>query len=309
MNTPTIAMQGMRFSAATGPCRRRSPAALVGAMLCALGAGCAAPPPPIELDLGRARIVSMPALPNLDVSGLPGGKAMGAAVGAGSGSGYGALIGGAACAATGPFIALCLAAVLPTTTAIGAVSGAAIGAARTEGLGAMEAKTKALRTEMAATPYNDLLARQLQARLPDAAVFGALAAAPAASAAMSLPEIESDRPWTIEVGVSEVGTEGKSEFAMRLVTTVRIRHAGTARFWQIAKEVQSDTELTIEQWMANDAAALHEVLDRCLQQAAGQLGTDIDRPARDPSARARPASKYSTSCGDRSAPLVKASGA
>jgi len=126
---------------------------------------------------------------------------------------------------------------------------------------------------------------------------------------MSLPEIESDRPWTIEVGVSEVGTEGKSEFAMRLVTTVRIRHAGTARFWQIAKEVQSDTELTIEQWMANDAAALHEVLDRCLQQAAGQLGTDIDRPARDPSARARPASKYSTSCGDRSAPLVKASGA
>jgi hypothetical protein len=61
--------------------------------------------------------------------------------------------------------------------------------------------------------------------------------------------------------------------------------------------------------MANDAAALHEVLDRCLQQAAGQLGTDIDRPARDPSARARPASKYSTSCGDRSAPLVKASGA
>ena len=307
MNTPTIALQAVRFSAGASPSRRLIPGAWMAAMLCALAAGCATPPPPAQLDLGRARIVPMSASPALDVSGLPGGKAAGAAVGAGSGSGYGALIGGAACAATGPFFALCLAAVLPATTAIGAVSGAAIGAARTESVGAIEAKTKALGTEMAATPYNDLLARQLQTRLPDAAVFGGGASAPAASSAMSLPEIASDRPWTIEVGVTEVGTEGKREFALRLVTIVRISHPGTARLWQTAKEVQSDTELTIDQWMANDAAAMHEVLDQCLQQAARQLGADIERPARDASGRASAASKYSTSCADRIAPPAQAS--
>ncbi len=310
MNTPKIAKPATRSGAGPSLVPRPGLRAFMAASVCALAAGCASPPPPSELDLGRARIVSMAAPPALDVSGLPGGKAMGAAVGAGSGRGYGALAGGFACMTTGPFFPLCLATVLPATTAIGAVSGAAIGAVRTESIDAMEKKTKALRDEMVATPYSDLLARQLQARLPDTALSGALAVAPAASASaeMPLPEIDADRPWTIEVGVTEVGTEGKSEFALRLVTTVRVRRAGTAKLWQTAKEVQSDTELTIDQWLANDSSALREVLNRCIEHASRQLKSDFDRATRDASGRVSPTARYSTSCGDRARPAMQASG-
>lgn len=279
-------------------------AAILALVACALGAGCASPPPPAALDLAKARIVPMAAAPELDISGLPGGKAVGALLGAGTGSGAGLLVGGAACLATGPFFPLCLAVVLPTTTAIGAISGAAVGAVRTESSGAIETKTRALRDDLVATPYNDMLARQLREQLASDVPLGTIGPVAAATA---LTERDNDRPWTIEVGVTEVGTEGKSEFALRLVTTVRVHRHGTATFWRIAKEVQSDRELTIDQWLADDAGPLHEVLNRCIEQASKQLRTDFDRAARD-AGNLRPAAKYSTSCGDGTAPLVQAKG-
>lgn len=281
----------------TEPSRRRilGPIGLIVAAACVLGAGCSSLPPPADLDLGKARIVPMAAAPALDVSGLPGGKAMGVAVGAGAGSGYGALAGGAACLAAGPLFPICLAAVLPTTAAIGALSGAVVGGSRTESVAAIVAKTKALREEMAATPYNDLLARQLQGH-----VYGD----PVATDAVA----QVDRPWTLEVGVTEVGTEGKGEFALRLVTTLRLRRAGTTTLWQTVKEVQSDTELTIDQWLANDSHALHAVLNRCIEHAAQQLGTNLVRPARDKPGNGQSSSKYSSSCGDVVAPLIQAAG-
>ena len=190
---------------------------------------------------------------------------------------------------------------LPTSAAIGAVGGAIVGAARTEGVGAIELKTKALREEMAATPYNDLLARQLQARLLDTS---AAAASPVAQGG----DAATDSPWTLEVGVTEVGTEGKGEFALRVVTTLRLRRAGTVVLWQTAREVQSDTELTIDRWLANDSMALHAVLNRCIEQAARQLEIDVTRPARDKPGSGRSTSKYSSSCGDTVAPLIQASG-
>jgi hypothetical protein len=248
----------------------------------------------------------MSTTPALDVSGLPGGKGMGAMVGAGSGSGYGALAGGAACLAAGPFFPLCLAVVLPTTAAVGAIGGAVVGAARTESVEAIEVKTKALHGHLVATPYNDLLARQLQSRLQeDSGVNVALAgSSPAVGVAPSLhPEIETDDlPWAVEVGVTEIGTEGKREFALRLVTTLRLRRAGSATVWQTAKEVQSETELSIDQWLSNDSMVLHAVLNRCIQQAARQLGTDLARPALDKPGSGWSASKYSSSCGDVAPP-------
>jgi hypothetical protein len=278
------------------------PVGVMAAMLCALGSGCSSLPPPADLDLGTARIVGMATSPAVDVSGLPGGKAMGVAVGAGAGSGYGALAGGAACLAAGPLFPICLAMVLPTTTAIGAVSGAVIGGKRTESVDAIEAKTRALRDEMAATPYNDLLAHQLQARLLDKP---AASTSPVAQGV----EVETDSPWTLEVGVTEVGTEGKSEFALRLVATLRLRRAGTAVLWQTAREVQSDTELTIDRWLADDSMALHAVLNRCIERAARQLEIDVTRPVPDKPGNGRSAGKHSSSCGDVVAPLVQASGA
>ncbi len=305
MDKPEIAPQATGSKAGAGRRPRQVLAGTLALVVCALGAGCASPPPPAALDLSRARIVPMAAPPALDISGLPGGKAMGAAVGAGAGSGYGALAGGVACLTTGPFLPLCLAVVLPTTTAIGAVSGAAVGAVRTEGTGAIEKKTRVLRDEMAATPYSDMLAGQLRERLASDVPLGTIGPVAAATA---LTERDDDRPWTIEVGVTEVGTEGKSEFALRLVTTVRVHRDGTATFWQVAKEVQSDRELTIDRWLADDAGALHEVLNRCIEQASRQLKTDFDRATRDALGNVRPAAKYSTSCGDGVAPLAQAKG-
>lgn len=305
MYKPEIATQATGSNGEAGPVPRRALAGTLAVVACALAAGCASPPPPAALDLAKARIVPMAAAPKLEIDGLPGGKAMGAAVGAGSGSGYGALAGGAACLATGPFFPLCLAVVLPTTTAIGAVTGAAVGAARTEGIGAIETKTRLLRDDLVATPYNDLLAWQLRERLASDVPLGTIGPVAAATA---LTERDDDRPWTIEVGVTEVGTEGKNEFALRLVTTVRVHRDGTATFWRIAKEVQSDRELTIDQWLADDAGTLHEVLNRCIEQASKQLKTDFDRAARDAAGNVRPAAKYSTSCGDGTAPLVQAKG-
>lgn len=305
MDTAKTAKQATSSTIEPGRVPRRWLIGWTAMLVGALGAGCASPPPPAALDLAKARIVPMSAAPALDVSGLPGGKAVGAIVGAGTGSGAGVLIGGAACLSTGPFFPLCLAVVLPTTTAIGAVSGAAIGAVRTESLGAIETKTKALRDEMAATPYSDMLARQLGERLASDLPLGTMAPV---AAATSLTERDDDRPWTIEVGVTEVGTEGKGEFALRLVTTVRVHRYGTAVFWQVAKEVQSDRELTTDQWLADDAVALHEVLNRCIAQASRQLKTDFDRATHDAAGKLRPAAKYSSSCGDRVAPVVQVSG-
>lgn len=305
MDKPEIVPQATRSNAVAGRRPRRVIAGILALVVCVLGAGCASPPPPAALELAKARIVPMAAVPKLDVSGLPGGKAMGAAVGAGAGSGYGALAGGAACLTTGFFFPLCLAVMLPTTAAIGALSGAAVGAVRTESSDAIEKKTRVLRDDMAATPYSEMLAQQLRERLASDVPFGTLGPLAAATAAN---EADEDRPWTIEVGVTEVGTEGKSEFALRLVTTVRVHRYGTATFWQIAKEVQSDRELTIDRWLVDDAGALHEVLNRCIEQASRQLKTDFDRARRDASGNVRPAAKYSTSCGDGVAPHVQASG-
>lgn len=266
---------------------------LAMAALCSLGAGCASAPPPRDLDLRGARIVPMATVPALDVNGLPGGKAVGATVGAGTGSGAGVVVGAVACLSTGPFFPLCVAALVPTAAGIGAATGLVVGAVRTESSEALELKTKVLKDELVATSYQTLLAQRLQQRLDDDHLLDG----PATDSAAGDPAAGSgDRPWTIEVGVVEVGTEGKNEFALRLVTRLTLRHGSAAAVWQTAKEVQSDTELTTAQWIASDSKALRGVLDRCIHRAAHQLVTDLGRAA--PGQRAPVPSKYSTSCQD-----------
>ena len=211
-------------------------------LLAAAALGCSSLPPPRELDLGRMQVVALDTPPRLDVNALPGGKAAGAGVGAGTGSGAGAVAGAVACIATGPFFPLCVMTVVPATAAVGAVTGGVIGAVRSETVEEIALKTQAVRDHLAGSAYQHAIARQLQEELGGGRAAGA--------AAPQLPTsggLEPAPSWTLDVAVVELGTEGKREFALRLVARVTLRRSGTVEpVWSVAKEVQSENELTTD---------------------------------------------------------------
>ena len=279
----------------------RTVLALAVATASLLVPACASLPPPADLDLRGARIAPLTGVPALDVNGLPGGKATGAAVGAGTGSGAGALSAVLVCLPAGLFFPLCAAALVPTGAVIGAATGAIVGGVRTESSDAIATRTRALNDALVAVSYHELLARRLQEQLRDENDVDVVLASPlsAMPVADSAGPVAADPPWTLEVGVVEVGTEGKGSFALRLVARLVLRRGGAAPAWQTRKEVQSETELTTEQWIAADSKALRGVLDQCLRQAASQLAIDLGagRFAARPT-RTRPPARHSTSCGD-----------
>ena len=269
---------------------------------------CVSSPPPREFDLSKMQLVVASAPPRLDVSGLPGGKSMGAGVGVGTGTGAGALLGAAACVAAGPLIALCLAAVLPATTIVGAVTGGVVGAVKTESVEELQRKTRAIRDELAVNAYPVLLAEQLQQELRSArGVAVPLARGTTSGEASSQNPDVGPLPWTLDVAVTEIGTEGKKEFALRLVTRIALRHEGRPDpVWTIEKEVQSETELTTSAWLLAGAGAMRIVLERCVLQAAHELAVDLTRPQAGPGAANHPRSRSSTSCQDVPDDVIKA---
>ena len=273
-----------------------------------LQAGCVSAPPPADFDLRHTEMVIADVPARVDVNGLPGGKPMGAGVGVGTGLGGGLLLGAAACAATGPFIGICVAAILPATSVAGAVTGGVVGVVRTETVEALQRKTRALEAELAASAYQERLARRLQEELRVVhAVQVPLAADSRAAGSPASDEGAEPKPWTLEVALSEVGTEGKSEFALRLVTRIALRRTDQAMpVWTIAKEVQSETELTTSAWLLAGAAAMRVVLDRCLRQAAHELAVDLTRPGSGPTASSHPRSPRSSSCQDVPNDVIKA---
>ncbi|MEO5882507.1 MAG: hypothetical protein ABIQ06_08835 [Caldimonas sp.] len=294
----------------------------------ALAAGCATQLPPPGLDFRQAAVSVDPAAPVISIDGLPGGKAGGAGVGAATGAGTGVVVGALACVATGPFMPLCLAAVLPTTLVVGTVTGAAVGAARSEGGDARVLRRELIVAELAATPYATRLAEQLQKQaradyattvelrpVADAASSGASGALTAtvgsggSVAATALADAGDAPPLRIEIALTEVGSEGKAEFALRLVARLKVFRPGTAApLYDTGKEVQSETELTNDGWAADDGRALRAVLDRCVAQAARNFLADLLPPAADPRGRSRAGigGKYSTSCEDTPADLKPA---
>lgn len=288
----------------TGSLSRIARTALLTAV-CALATACATRLPPPGLDFAQAGLVGDPTAPALSIDGLPGGKAAGAGVGAATGAGSGVLAGAAACLATGPFFPLCIATVVPTTLAVGAVTGAAVGASRSEGSDARDLKRELMVAELASTSYQALLVEQMQKQAhsdyatPLALLPTPAAAAPAASAS-SAPG-DAARNLRIEVALTEVGTEGKSEFALRVVARLKVYRQGEAApLYDTGKEVQSETELTTAEWSADGGRALRGILSRCVQQAAHNLLGDLIQPpggARG-TTRGNAGSKYSTSCED-----------
>ncbi|MEO8312694.1 MAG: hypothetical protein ABI520_16110 [Caldimonas sp.] len=146
----------------------------------------------------------------------------------------------------------------------------------------MALKTRMLMEELADPGHAEQLVRELRERV------GAGAASDAAS----------DRPWTLEAGVVEIGTEGKSRFELRLVARLRLRQGTAPPVWETAREVQSRNSLTTAQWLADDSRALRTVLGRCIEQAAARLAMELRLPSADAPGAPAPRSRYSTSCDD-----------
>ena len=277
----------------SGTVPRMASRCLVVAMLGFLVAGCETTPAPVGLDLRGAQIVPGSIDPVVDISGLPGGKAVGAGVGAGTGSGAGVVIGAVGCLASGPLYGVCLLAVVPTAAVIGAATGAVVGATKTESLDAMAVKTAAVKTQLGSGAYHAALAQQLQAQLSETSAIDR----PTTFGPTASRRIDSG-PWTIDVALTEVGTEGKTEFALRLVARLQLRRQGDPTVvYQTASEVQSETELTTAAWVADDAQAIRGVMNVCVQQMAHRLLLDLV-PQTSANGRRSPRNKYSTSCED-----------
>ena len=146
----------------------------------------------------------------------PSGKGTGAASGAAKGTGIGLLVGLLASASCGPLAGLCAGVVLPTTTTIGAVSGAAVGAVRADSAADVERKKRLLATELAASPYSNLLAEQLRQRVRERHDIALPDETPAAATPIAQASDTSGRAtqWQIEVLLTQVtqlrGTRDKA---------------------------------------------------------------------------------------------------
>lgn len=273
-------------------------ATLIGA---AAATGCASPPPR-ELDLGQMRLVVVDTVPRIDATGVLGRKTFGVAVGTGTGTG--AVAAGVLCLGTGPLFPLCLMTVVPAGVAVGAVTGGVVGAVTTESAGAIALKTSFLRDRLGAAAYQHALADRLEEEL---GLVGAIQRGGAEGrAASATPDVA---PWTLDIAVTEIGTEGQGTFALRLVARIALRRgAAPGTVWSVEKEVQSKTELTTEAWTAGEGRRLQAVLDRCVRQAAHELVVDLTRPFGRAGAAAHPRSGRWTSCNDVPAEVASSAG-
>jgi hypothetical protein len=197
---------------------------------------------------------------------------------------------------------LCILAVVPTTTAVGAATGFVVGAVRTESSSAIETKTVTVNAELAATSYQTVLAEELRGRLQKGYSLDLPLASPAADPAVSVEPGAPSGEASLEllVGVTEVGTEGKRVFALRLVREIVLRRSPSDIVWRAAREVQSNTEFTVDEWTSRDSKALRGVLEACVRTAAHRLVVELARGiAGSRESLASTGERYSTSCDDR----------
>jgi hypothetical protein len=243
---------------------------------CALIAGCASTPRmPSELDLSRASLVAGAAEPSLALDG-PSGKGAGAVTGAAKGGGVGFLVGGVACMGTGPFAPLCLSLMVPASTAIGAVSGAVVGAVRAESADDVAAKRSLLQAELAAPVNHARLATHFQKMSRDMLVVdwpltpaGAGAAAP---------------DWTVQIAMTELATVGAgadTPYALHASASLEVTRAGAAQpaFVKHYHALTAD-KLTTSAWQADDAKRIRAALDDMSAQLASKMVNDLKHARR-----------------------------
>ena len=243
-------------------------------LTCALTVGCAAQRVPADLDLRKAAIVER-STDSIAVSNGASSTAGGAGRGAGVGAGTGLAFGAVGCLASGPLYPLCLAAVIPSAIAIGTVGGATVGAVKSESGASIATKLDMLKTELAETPYQTLLAQQLQTQAQ--ARFGA-----------DLPLVDSKQAagpeWLIDVAVTElVANAGGAErpFNWWMEARLSLRRAGAPRvLYETTQDVTSEASLTTAQWSANGAEALRSGLNQSLRTLAEKMLDDLTKQPR-----------------------------
>jgi hypothetical protein len=231
-----------------------------------LVSGCASTPrAPAELDLGRSVIVGDPAPPALVING-PSGKGAAAGTGAAKGAGTGLGVGTVACLGTGIFFPLCVAAVVPTSMAVGAVGWAAVSASNAESAEAVEQQRGLLSRELATLPYPARLAEQLQETARSRLAI---------ELPMAGPTGVDDSRWIIETALTELVSEAHGEgkpYALRFEGRLRLRRSTQAEpVYERTIEVTTETALTTADWAADDGAALHAALAQVLRSMAEQL--------------------------------------
>ena len=222
------------------------------------------------------RTSAPPKIALADVSERSAGK------GAGGGAAAGAATGSVACVAALFLYPGCVALMAAAGAAVGATTGAVVGKAVLDSPEVVAERRKGLVDEMMSKARQALVAAELQRRLRED--FGQeLSISEAPLPTSSAPDRpDSNGPaWQVEVGLSEIGAVGGiHRFGVRMAAQTRIRRSGQpAIAYDNVKVVESDTELTEFEWVADDSKALRGVLDGCLKMLAYNLALDLVQPA------------------------------
>lgn len=239
-------------------------------------AGCAgAPALPVGLDLASARLQPLEAAPQVRLE-EEGWRSPATRTGSWAGMGLGLGLSGAACAATGPLAVLCYVSVVPLSTAVGAVGGAAVGkslASRAEGVAD---KAELLRSHWLLLGQRTPLAQAVERLLPVRVPVGAAGDTPAAAAG---PQPH----WRVLLDYATLGTVGSGPgkpFALQGTARLQVWRAGQPlpeadRVYSAS----SSARLTLEQWSADEALALRRALDELGAALAAQAAGDLARGA------------------------------
>ena len=243
---------------------------------CALAAGCASTQRmPSELDLSRATLVAGTAEASLSIDGESG-KGAGAGKGAAQGSGVGLLVGSFACAGAGPLAPFCLVATVPATMAIGAVSGAVVGAVLAESAEDVAARRSLLQAQLAAPANKARLASHFQQMSRSKLAIDWPLAPEGANAAP--PD------WTLQIALTELATVGAgphSPFALHASASLEVTRTGAAQpaFVKHYHAITAD-QLTTSVWRADDAKRVRAALDDMSAQLASKMVHDLSHVKR-----------------------------
>lgn len=238
----------------------------------ALLAGCAGNPRmPSELDLSQATLSAGAGETSLSLAG-PSGKGMGAGKGAAKGAGIGLLIGGLACMGTGFLAPMCLATIVPTSTAIGAVSGGVRGAVISDTSEDVDAKRDMLQAELDAPATRTRLVTQLQRRSREALAVELPLADPANAPA-------TPAEWTLQVTLTELSTVGSRAglpYGLHTWASLEVARAGEAQPVFVKHYRAYSTErYTTPEWQSNDSEPLRIALDRMSAALAAKMVSDL----------------------------------
>lgn len=245
------------------------------ASACGCGAvvvGCAVVPD--DVDLGHAAIVPGTTTTRFVVNGSTS-AGRGAGTGAAGGAGGGAVAGAAVCAATGPWFPACMLVVVASGAGIGAGVGAGIGANLKESPEERQVKADLLASQLAAGSFSSVLIAHLRRegrqRYIDLALAGDTAAEPAATPPR----------WLVEVSLLEVATEGKERFEFQVDARMRVLRAdGKGTVYERVFSENSESELTMAQWTANDAEAVKREVDKVMEVLAHRMLRELAHDAR-----------------------------